>query len=162
MTNPREKEMRKSNHKLKTAQHYMKGNGMAMSGFNHRVFGDTYQETFAYPQRPNADMHAGWQLADDMIMAGKIYYIHNFHSTHNTIGCKGHAFDYGGYWVCNSCGRQGVDEEWWKIKVMPDGDACLCVGIDFENLQESDCYAFGKTRDEAIKNYGDLMLTRST
>lgn len=34
-----------------------------------------------------------------------------------------------------------------------DGDQYCCVGPDFSSTEESDCYAFGATRDEAIANY---------
>lgn len=34
-----------------------------------------------------------------------------------------------------------------------DGNAYCVVGPEFVNLQESDCYAFGDTREEAIANY---------
>jgi hypothetical protein len=30
---------------------------------------------------------------------------------------------------------------------------CYLVGPEFVNLQESDCYAFGDTREQAIANY---------
>ena len=32
--------------------------------------------------------------------------------------------------------------------------------LDFENLQESDNYAFGGSFEEAIKSYGELMITQ--
>ena len=34
-----------------------------------------------------------------------------------------------------------------------DGDQYCCVGPEFVSMEESDCYAFGSTRDEAIANY---------
>ena len=34
-----------------------------------------------------------------------------------------------------------------------DGDSYCVVGPDFVHLQESDCYAFGDTREQAIANY---------
>ena len=39
------------------------------------------------------------------------------------------------------------------VKCFRDGSAWCCVGEGFENLQESDNYAFGDTRIEAIENY---------
>ena len=35
-----------------------------------------------------------------------------------------------------------------------DGEQYCVVGPDFVSTEESDCYAFGATRDEAIANYG--------
>ena len=35
-----------------------------------------------------------------------------------------------------------------------DGGQYCVVGPDFVSTEESDCYAFGATRDEAIANYG--------
>lgn len=34
-----------------------------------------------------------------------------------------------------------------------DGNAYCVVGPEFVDLQESDCYAFGDTREQAIANY---------
>ena len=34
-----------------------------------------------------------------------------------------------------------------------DGDEYCVVGPDFVDMQESDCYAFGNTRERAIANY---------
>jgi hypothetical protein len=34
-----------------------------------------------------------------------------------------------------------------------DGDQYCVVGPDFVNVGESDCYAFGNTREQAIANY---------
>lgn len=34
-----------------------------------------------------------------------------------------------------------------------DGDQYCVVGPDFVSIEESDCYAFGSTRKEAIANY---------
>ncbi len=38
--------------------------------------------------------------------------------------------------------------------VFIDGDQYCVVGPQFVRMEESDCYAFGATRDEAIANYG--------
>jgi hypothetical protein len=35
-----------------------------------------------------------------------------------------------------------------------DGDQYCVVGPQFVSTEESDCYAFGATREEAIANYG--------
>ena len=139
---------------MKTAQDYMSGGGEAFAGFNRKIFGETYADAFQHARGEQyRHLYFGWTLADDMIHAGKIYSVHNFHNSHSN--CHGQAFLYGGFWVCNSCGGKGVDKPWWVIKVMKDGDQWCCVGEDFENLQESGNYAFGSTFDEAIKNYGD-------
>lgn len=45
----------------------------------------------------------------------------------------------------------------WRIRVFKDGAAWCCVGEGFKDLQESDNYAFGDTRDEAIAAYGKIM-----
>jgi hypothetical protein len=89
-----------------------------------------------------------------LIDEGKIYYVHNFHNLKCPLG---NAFPYGGTWACNTCGNQGLDEGWWKIKVMRDGAEWCCVGLGFENLQESENLAFGTTRNAAIEAYGLLM-----
>lgn len=133
--------------------------GSTYAGFNRRVYGEAnWADAFRYQaERFDRDMNAGWEAADKMIREGKIFYVHNFHS----IEChsKHHAFQYGGFWVCNGCGNKGVDKPWWTIKVMQDGNAWCCVGDGFINLQESDNYAFGDTREEAIENYGRAMIS---
>jgi hypothetical protein len=37
--------------------------------------------------------------------------------------------------------------------VFLDGEQYCVVGPEFISIEESDCYAFGATRDEAIGNY---------
>ena len=37
--------------------------------------------------------------------------------------------------------------------VFLDGDAYCVVGPGFVRVEESDCYAFGATREQAIANY---------
>ena len=37
--------------------------------------------------------------------------------------------------------------------IFQDGDAYCVVGPEFVDLEESDCYAFGDTREQAIANY---------
>ena len=141
---------------MKTAQNYIKGSGNELAGFNRRIHGSTFNEAFKYlNEKQDGDMIRGWYLAEDMIKKGKIYYLHNFHHSHGD--CSGHAFQYGGFWVCNTCGQKGVNKDWWIIKVYQDGNAWCCVGEGFENLQASDNIAFGDTREEAIDNYGKLF-----
>lgn len=145
--------------KLPNAQDFGLNGGMANAGFNRRVGGASWNECFTYQhERENRDLHYGFDLADKWINEGKIFYLHNFHHTHSK--CTGHAFRYGGFWVCNTCCNQGVDRPWWSIKVFKDGNAWCCVGLGFENLQASENYAFGDTRDGAIDAYGTLMLSK--
>jgi hypothetical protein len=40
-----------------------------------------------------------------------------------------------------------------EIKTIKDGDALCCIGKDFTDLQSSDDYEFGDSREEAIKKY---------
>lgn len=136
--------------------------GEALGGFNARVHGYTWQQAMrGVPHgRSFSEREAGWELADRMIREGKLYYIHNFHNSHE---CQDHAFPYGGKFVCETCTFPGwptLEKPWWKIKCYQDGNAWCCVGFEFEDLQASDCYAFGSTRDEAIKNYGDLYAKK--
>ena len=37
--------------------------------------------------------------------------------------------------------------------VFVDGDQYCVVGPEFISMEESDCYAFGSTKEEAISNY---------
>lgn len=144
---------------FKTAQDVLPEHlaGSTFAGFNRRVYGAGYAEAFKYPvERQDRDMYAGWSLADKMIEEGKLYYVHNFHHMEKAGHCF--AFEYGGFWVCNGCGGKGVDKPWWTIKVMADGNAWCCLGTGFVNLQESDNYAFGDTKQEAIENYCKAMV----
>lgn len=144
---------------FKTAQDIMKNPcARSSSGFNARIHGASYSEVFQHPhERTDADLMGGWELASELIEKGRIYFVHNFHQSHG--GCpNGYAFTYGDTWACNTCNNDHLDKGWWKIKVFKDGDSWLCVGLGFENLQESDFYAFGDTREEAISHYGDLFV----
>jgi hypothetical protein len=38
--------------------------------------------------------------------------------------------------------------------IFVDGDQYCVVGPEFAGTEESDCYAFGATKEEAIANYG--------
>lgn len=132
--------------------------GDAGGGFNSRILGHDYRETMANFNHGYGARSSGWYLADEMVRAGKLYAVHNFHHSHE---CNGHAFPYGGTFVCNECGRSRLDKPWWSIKCYPDGNAWCCVGLDFEDLQSSDCYAFGESYESAIAAYGDLMARPS-
>jgi len=146
--------------KFLTAQDVLRvpASGSAMAGFNCRVFGESERDTFQYQHEiTDHSRRAGWDLASRMIADGKLFFVYNFHS----LSCDGgYAFSYGGTWVCNTCHQSNLAKPWWKIKVQKDGTAWCCVGLDFENLQESDDVAFGESRDEAIKNYGLVMLAK--
>ncbi len=146
-----------NDNRYKSAQYILKPHTQSCwGGFNTRISGGESDH------RDSREHRAGYELADSMIDAGKIYYIHEFHSTHSKCAglVHGFAFQYGGSFVCNCCGGNRVERPWWKIKVFQDGDSWCCVGEGFENLQESDNFAFGNTKAEAIKNYGDLMWGR--
>jgi hypothetical protein len=39
-----------------------------------------------------------------------------------------------------------------------DGDQYCCVGPQFVSTEDSDCYAFGSTKEEAIANYAMKVL----
>jgi len=134
------------------------GGGDAGCGFNRRIHGQAHHEAVgSMPHGPAyGAASAGWELADKMIREGRLYYVHNFHHSHE---CIGNAFSYGGKFVCETCTFPGwptLEKPWWTIKCYPDGNAWCCVGADFEDLQASDCFAFGGTREEAIENYGNL------
>jgi len=146
--------------KYMTGQDVLKNpNGSSISGFNCRIGGHSYLDTFSYPhERTDMDRHNGWDIADKLIKSGELFFVHNFHY----LSCeKGLAFPYGGTWACNTCNSDHLDCIWWKIKVFKDGSQWCCIGLDFENLQESDNYAFGETRESAIESYGRLMLAMS-
>ena len=137
--------------KLKYAQDLIKThNGSVAGGFNMFIGGHDRprpNDCYDYNERTQ-----GFDFAQKMAKENSIAFTHRF-----KCNCGGHAFQYGGFFVCNSCGGKGVDREWWKIKVEKDGNAYCCHGLDFINLQESDNVAFGDTFDEAIKNYGELF-----
>ncbi len=40
-----------------------------------------------------------------------------------------------------------------KFQVEKDFNRFICFGTKFVNLQEPDCYAYGNTKKEAIKNF---------
>lgn len=41
--------------------------------------------------------------------------------------------------------------------IFQDGEQFCVVGPDFVSMEESDCYAFGSTKDEAVANYRTKM-----
>ena len=134
---------------MKSAQDYLSSivSGRVRGGFNQRIQG------WAMPTgHGQTEELQGWCKADEMIKDGRIYYTHTF--PHD---CDELSFYYGGSHVCNRCGNQGLSQPWWNIKIYKDGDNHCCVGEGFVNLQESDNYAFGLTKDQAIWNYYQLM-----
>ena len=135
---------------MKTAQDILSKNtsGRIRGGFNQRIQGCKAPTG----QGQNEEMQ-GWNKADEMIRKGKIYYTHTF--PHN---CRELSFKYGGSDVCNACGKSGLGKPWWNIRVFKDGAAWCVVGEEFTNLQESDCYAFGDTKELALDNYYKLMI----
>ena len=149
-----------SNAALKFADEILKGGGgSTFGGFNSRIMGHDYSQTMSNLKWGIGETVSGWRLADKMVRDGNLYAVHNFHHSHE---CDGHAFPYGGTFVCNHCGRSRLEKDWWTIKCFADGNAWCCVGPDFEDLQASDCFAFGDTYDAAIAAYGHLMISRST
>jgi hypothetical protein len=42
--------------------------------------------------------------------------------------------------------------------IFQDGDAYCVVGPEFVSVEESDCYAFGDTREQAIANYAARQI----
>ncbi len=133
------------------------GNTSALIGARRRISGDSYLHSFQFRhEKRDFDMHFGWDYAEDAISHGEIFSVHNFHSLSYP---EGHAFKYGTTWACNYCGKAQLDKPWWEIKVYKDGNQWVCVGKDFTNIQDSDGYAFGSTREEALNNYGRNHLS---
>lgn len=120
-------------------------------GFNSRVQGVDFFKATEGAYKSKRVM--GWFKAEDMIGYGDIYFIHPF--PHGS--CKSTGFHYGGTWACNSCNTDGFQKSWWAIRVMKDGNAWCVVGEGFKDIQSSENYAYGDTREEALKNYADLM-----
>jgi len=137
--------------KLKYAQDLIKTNATIASGFNMFIEGYP-RPTFGNNSSDVYEKIQGWDYAEKMAKEKGIAFIHNF-----GCDCGGHSFLYGGFWVCNSCGKKGVDKEWWKIQVEKDGNMFCCHDLNFKNLQESKNYAFGNTFNESIDNYKKLM-----
>lgn len=142
--------MKINNDKLKFAQDLIETNNVSIDcGFNMFILGDKYP---SYEYYDFSDRMRGYDYAKKMAEEKGIAFTYVFRCE-----CGGYPFNYGGFFVCNTCGGKGVDKEWWKIKVEKDGNMFCCRGLDFINLQESENYAFGETFQESIKNYGELM-----
>ena len=137
--------------KIKTAQELIKtSNSSVASGFNMFIYGDDYPLHNEY--HDHVARQQGYDYAEEMAKKGEIAFTHKF-----KCRCGDILFQYGGFWVCNSCGTKHAEEEWWKIKVEKDGNEFCCHGLDFKDLQTSSNYAFGKTFSEAINNYEGVM-----
>jgi len=144
---------------LKTAQDLIKTeNGNIRSGFNQFIYGNKKPLFSDYGDKSQWGQELqGYEFAEKMAMEKGIAFVNVF--TCGKSGCF--PFMYGGSFVCNSCGMSGVDKDWWKIKVLKDGNQFICHGLDFINLQESHNFAFGSTFEESISNYGNAMLSAS-
>lgn len=141
--------------KLKYAQDLIKTSSVHVNcGFNQFIGGadEPKKSDYGSHEQWYAELQ-GYEYAKDMAKRSGIAFTHKF-----KCGCGGYAFQYGGFWVCNKCGNKGVDKEWWKIKVEKDGNQFCCHGLDFEDLQSSNNYAFGETFETAINNYEQQML----
>lgn len=124
----------------------MSGFDMFIYGYPPITFGDGYHDAYERMQ--------GYEFALKMAKEKGIAFTRIFKC--GKQGCF--PFKYGGFVVCNACGKKNVDKKWWQIQVEKDGNEYCCHGLDFINLQESNNYAYGKTFDEAIENYGELMI----
>lgn len=115
---------------MKTAQDYLPetATGHCRGGFNSRLHGDSLLKTIDGDGQGYicGQRISGWEIADKMIMRGEIY------------------------------SKAVIDNKEICFKCFLDGDTWCCVGEDFINLQESSCYAFGDTRDDAIKRYAAI------
>lgn len=140
---------------LKLAQDLIKANSSVMSGFNMFIHGHP-PITFADGHYDAGARIQGYEFAEKMAKEEGIAFTHVFKCDKSNC----FPFKYGGFFVCNSCGGKGVDKDWWKIKVIKDGNEYCCHGLDFEDLQSSSNYAFGSTFQEAITKYGVLMINQ--
>jgi len=144
--------------KLKTAQELIKTrNSNIMGGFNQFIYGMGQPNRSDYGDKSQwYEEQQGYDFAKKMAKEDAISFTHIFKCGSKKNNC--HPFTYGGSIVCNSCNRSGVDKEWWKIKVEKDGNSFCCHGLDFQDLNSSNNYAFGDTFEAAISNYETVML----
>ncbi len=119
--------------------------GSEVHGFNWRLQG--------YDEREFNGDRMAYNLADKMINSGQIFYVNNFRCK-----CGGFRFMYGASWACNTCNNHFLTPDWWHVKVEKDGNAFICKGNGFEDLQTSDNYAYGETKTEALENYRQLFI----
>ena len=139
---------------LKFAQDLIKtSNSSFITGFNKFILGYTEPNYQDYGDKDKWYAESqGYQCSENMAKDKGIAFTHNFNCE-----CGGKVSIYGGRFLCDSCGRVGIDKDWWKIKVEKDGNEYCCHGLDFVNLQESNNYAFGNTFQLAIDNYYKVM-----
>jgi hypothetical protein len=126
------------------------------AGLSIRINGGTYSDLIDHSDWREGK-HAGFAEGERLIKEGKIFFVYPFECERE--GCPTR-FQYGGYWACNNCNTHINTPDWWKIKVMKDGDQFCCIGIGFINLQESQNYAFGKSFQDAINNYWHSVIRR--
>jgi hypothetical protein len=139
---------------LKYAQDLIKASSSVNCGFNSFINGHSQPKRSDYGCVSEWGLITqGYDFARKMAEDNGIAFTHVFKCKQD--GCF--PFQYGGFFVCNACGNKDVNKEWWKIQVEKDGNEFCCHGLDFENLQESNNYAFGETFEQAIINYGILM-----
>lgn len=138
--------------KLKYAQDLIKTHNPSVTGgFNMFVLGDwrPVPNDGHYDHGPRCQ---GYDKAEEMARSGKIYYTRRF-----KCHCGGNPFQYGGFFICDKCNHKKINKDWWVIQVEQDGNAFCCHGLGFVNILESNNYAFGGTRQEAIDNYEKVM-----
>lgn len=143
--------------KLKTAEELIKSSLVVMCGFNKFIYGTG--EPLLSDYRDKSQWYAeqqGYDYAKKMAKENGIAFTYIFKCNTEKKYCA--PFSYGGGFVCNNCGRNNLNKPWWKIKVEKDGNVFCCRGLDFQDLQSSNNYAFGDTFEEAILNYEILML----
>lgn len=114
-------------------------------GFSLKINGASWSDFVSYKIN-----QTGWNKAEEMIKDGRIFFVHPFKCSSTHCPTR---FQYGGGWACNSCNTCIDTPESWKIKVMKDGNAWVCIGNGFTDLQSSNNYAFGDSFEEAIENY---------
>ena len=118
---------------MKYAQDFIPNeDGQCLGGFNSRLFGESFRECTDGSIGWHFNQRAaGWNLADGMIKSGKIF------------------------------SKTNIDGREIIFKCFRDGDAFCCVGEGFENLQESNNYAFGASFDEAIKAFSSIAIPQN-
>ena len=129
-----------------------------VSGFNMFINGNSEPKSSEYGDKEEWYLKLqGYQFAQKMAKENGIAFVHIFKCGQSS-NCF--PFEYGGFFVCNACGNKGVDRDWWKIQVEKDSNSYCCHGLDFVDLQSSSNYAFGDTFEDAISNYGKLMINQ--
>lgn len=112
---------------MKTAQDYLKPtvSGEMRGGFNSRIQDQTFTECMGRTPQGNGwgERSRGWTIADTMIREGKIF------------------------------SEIKTDKGFVEFKCYRDGDKWCCIAPEFVNLQESDCFVFADTREEAIERF---------